>query len=98
MKGLKVNFMAKYNIMGYEVDIKVKNKILNKRNNKDDELAFINTLICLMFDSADKALLKSEKAERENKKDEIKIHNDYRNVIIKYARELIEQYDNEKGV
>ena len=90
--------MAKYNIMGYEVDIRVKNKILNKRNNKDDELAFINTLICLMFDSCDKAKMKSEIAESINKIDEVKIHNNYYDVMMKYARELIEQYENEKGV
>ena len=90
--------MAKYNIMGYEVDIKAKTKYIRNRNNKNDELAFVNTLICLMFDSAEKAEMKAEIAENKNKTDEIKIYNDYKDVMIKFARELIEQYENEKGI
>ena len=90
--------MAKYNIMGYEVDIKAKTKYISNRNNKNDELAFVNTLICLMFDSAEKAEMKAEIAENKNKTDEIKIYNDYKDVMIKFARELIEQYENEKGI
>ena len=98
MKGLKGEFMAKYNIMGYEVDIKAKAKYISNRNNKNDELAFVNTLIYLMFDSAEKAEMKSEIAENKDKSDEAKIYNDYKDVMIKYARELIEQYEKEKGI
>lgn len=98
MKDLKGDFMAKYNIMGYEVEIKAKANFISKRNNKQDELAFINTLICLMYDSVDKAMMKSEIAKRENKIDEIKIYNDFRDVMLNYANELCKQYDNEKGV
>ena len=98
MKGLKGEFMAKYNIMGYEVEIKAKANFISKRNNKQDELAFINTLICLMYDSADKAMIKSEIAENKGKDDEVKIHNDFRDVMLHYASELSKQYDNEKGV
>ena len=90
--------MAKYNIMGYEVEIKAKATLISKHNNKQDELAFINTLICLMYDSVDKAMMKSEIAKKKNKIDEIKIHNDFRDVMLHYASELSEQYNNEKGI
>ena len=90
--------MAKYNIMGYEVEIKAKVKLINNRNNKTDELAFINTLICLMYDSANRAEIKAEICESKGDMDSMKVHANYKDLMIKYARELSEQYENEKGV
>ena len=90
--------MAKYNIMGYEVEIKAKSKYMHCRNNKNDELAFINTLICLMYDSANRAEIKAEIAESMGETDKMKIHTNFKQLMLRYANELTEQYENEKGV
>ena len=84
--------------MGYEVEIKAKVKLINNRNNKTDELAFINTLICLMYDSAEKAEIKAKVSKSLDDIHAMEIHNNYRALMMKYVRELSEQYENEKGV
>ena len=89
--------MAKYDIMGYEVEIKAKAKNISNRNNKRDELAFINTLVCLMYDSANRAEMKAEIAESNGNTDIMKIHANYKKLMLEYASELGKQYDNEKG-
>lgn len=88
--------MAKYNIMGYEVEIKAKQPIISSHNNKKDELSFVNTLICMMYECAERAEMKAEKSESFGSISEMEVYADYKQLMLKYARELTEQYKNEK--
>ena len=90
--------MMKINFMGYEVELKARVKCINNRNNKTDELSFVNTLICLMYDSANRAEIKAEIAEIKGDTNAKEIHQNYKELMLKYARELTKDYENEKGV
>ena len=82
--------------MGYEVEIKAKMPLISKRNNKTDELAFINTLVCMMYECAERAEMKAEIAESKGNEEEMKVRQGYKDVMLYYANELGKQYDEEK--
>ena len=83
----------KFNFMGYDVEIKAKNSLLSSRNNADDTKAVINTIICLMWDSAYKSQMQAEIAESLGQLDKMKIHLDYKSVIEKYAHQASNDYE-----
>ena len=82
--------------MGYEVEIKAKNELLNKRFNDKDTLAVINAITCLVFDSANKAEYDKNKALGNNDERTAKIHDDYKELMLEYGSELSDQYNKLK--
>ena len=51
-----------------------------------------------MYDSANRAEIKAEIAEIKGDTNAKEIHQNYKELMLKYARELTKDYENEKGV
>ena len=81
----------KFNFMGYEVEIKAKQPLLSNRNNERDTKAVINSIICLMWDSAAKARYEMANASTDEKKE---IYDNYMKLMEKYASQASDEYLN----